>query len=71
MRICASYGAMNLGNTCDFDVARVLPSQFYTFNMTDAQEMVSFLSILVGYAQTAAVGIVLMTGSPVYTELSG
>ena len=27
--------------------------------------------ILVGYAQTAAVGIVLLTGSPVYTELSG
>ena len=27
--------------------------------------------ILVGYAQTAAVGIVLMTGSPVYTGLSG
>ena len=26
--------------------------------------------ILVGYAQTAAVGIVLLTGSPVYTELS-
>ena len=27
--------------------------------------------ILVGYAQTAAVGIVLLTGSLVYTELSG
>ena len=27
--------------------------------------------ILVGYAQTAAVGIVLMTGSTEYTELSG
>ena len=45
MRICASYGAKNLQKTCDFDVARVLPSQFYTFNMTDTQEMVSFLSI--------------------------
>ena len=30
MRICASYGAMNLGKTCDFDVARVLPSQSYS-----------------------------------------
>ena len=30
---------------CDFDVARVLPSRFYTLNMTDTQEMVSFLSI--------------------------
>ena len=29
------------------------------------------LVILVGYAQTAAVGIVLLTGSTVYTELSG
>ena len=27
--------------------------------------------ILVGYAQTAVVGIVLLTGSTVYTELSG
>ena len=27
--------------------------------------------ILLGYAQTAAVGIVLLTGSTVYTELSG
>ena len=29
------------------------------------------LFILVGYAQTAAVGSVLMIGSKVYTELSG
>ena len=30
-----------------------------------------FILILVGYAQTAVVGIVLLTGSTVYTELSG
>ena len=45
MRICASYGAMNLGRTYDFDVARAIPSQFYTFDMMDTQEMASSLSI--------------------------
>ena len=45
MRICASYGAMNLGRTYDFDVARALPSQFYTFDMMDTQEMASSFSI--------------------------
>jgi len=45
MRICASYGAMNFCKTRDFDVARVLPSQFHTFNMMDTQEMASFFSI--------------------------
>jgi hypothetical protein len=45
MRIYASHGAMNLGRTYDFDVARAIPSQFYTFGMMDTQEMASSLSI--------------------------
>jgi len=47
MRIYASHGTMNFGKTCDFDVARVLSSHFYTFNMMDMRgnETSSFLSI--------------------------
>ena len=40
-------------------------------NNEDGEPKIGTRIILVGYAQTAAVGIVLMTGSPVYTELSG
>jgi len=45
MRIYASYGAMNLGKTYDFEVARFAPSQFYTFKMMATHEMASSLSI--------------------------
>jgi len=36
---------MNLGKTCDLDVARVLPFQFCTFNMMGMEETASFPSI--------------------------
>ena len=46
MRVCASHGAINLGKVLgDLDVARVFPSQLYTFSMMDMQEMGSFRSI--------------------------
>lgn len=46
MRVYASYGAWNLCKTAShFDVARVFPSQFYTFHRTQMQRRCGCLSI--------------------------
>lgn len=63
MRVYATTGAINLGKKADLDMARALPSQFYTLDMMNMQT-VNACSTVKQFVAVVAMQRMLSQGSP-------